>query len=243
MGDKKGASFVYARIGTFLRNQIFSGELKPGDPLPSENQLCSEFEASRETVRKGLHRLETEGLIHSVPKVGYFVSTPNHRDVSLTFSEDLAGCTSFYRDIHGIYPDENLQEILGISQDQKVIEFSQITRDSQNTPVSFEIKYVPYERAYPSVESEIRFAVLPDATLSKIATYDYYIELSVSAAGATAEVADSLGCTEGEPMLLIERTYIRQDGKRISYELQYLRQPHRKLCGISGSVKEKRSKT
>lgn len=240
MRSKKDTSYVYVRIGASLRNQIFSGELKPGDPLPSENQLCTEFNASRETVRKGLLRLENEGLIHSVPKVGYFVSSPNHRELTLTFSSDLTGCTSSYRDIHGIYPDDVLQKALEIPETQKVIEFSQITRDSEGTPVSFEIKYIPYERAYPSVESEIRFAVLPDITVSKIAAYEYYIELAVSAAAATAEIASALDCTPGEPMLLIERTYIRQDGKRLSYELQYLRQPHRKLRGISGSVKEKR---
>ena len=83
MARKTEHTAVYEAIYNKLRNQIFSGKFRPGDLLPSENQLCGEFGASRETVRKGLKALEQEGLIFSRPKVGYFVSTPNlHFDLS-----------------------------------------------------------------------------------------------------------------------------------------------------------------
>ena len=51
MGGSSGKT-AYAAIYSMLRGQIFSGELKPGDMLPSESQLCSQFSVSRETVRK-----------------------------------------------------------------------------------------------------------------------------------------------------------------------------------------------
>ena len=37
---------VYAAIYTAIRTQIFSGQLKPGDPLPSESYLCQEYRKS-----------------------------------------------------------------------------------------------------------------------------------------------------------------------------------------------------
>lgn len=227
-------SAVYAAIYAKLRSQIFSGKFRPGDLLPSENQLCGEFGASRETVRKGLKALEQEGLIFSRPKIGYFVSTPNHRDFTLTFTDEQEGCSTQYCDIHGIMPDESLQQKLDIGAAQKVIELSQLTRSETGEPVAYDIKYVPYERAYPSVESEMRFAVLPDITLEKVDSFDYYTTIEVSAAGATERVSQALQCAVGEPLLLIERTFIRQDGKRIGYSMQFRRGQFGKLCGTSG---------
>ena len=77
---------VYAVVHASLRTQIFTGQYRPGDLLPSESHLCQEFGASRETVRRGLQQLENEGLIFSRPKIGYFVSQPNHNDMVLSLS-------------------------------------------------------------------------------------------------------------------------------------------------------------
>ena len=100
---------VYAVVHASLRTQIFTGQYRPGDLLPSESHLCQEFGASRETVRRGLQQLENEGLIFSRPKIGYFVSQPNHNDMVLSLSEELEGTELQYRDIHGILPDERLE--------------------------------------------------------------------------------------------------------------------------------------
>ena len=234
MARKSEHSAAYAVIYNTLRSQIFGGKYRPSDMLPSENQLCGEFGVSRETVRKGLKVLEQEGLIFSRPKIGYFVSTPNHSDFTLTFTESITGFTTQYCDIHGIMPDETLQEKLGIEATQKVIEMSQITRDADGIPVVYDIKYVPYERAYPSVESEMSFAVLPDITLSKVDSFDYYTAIQVSAAAASEPASEVLGCPVGAPLLLIERQFIRQDGKCIGYSMQYRKGSFGKLQGSSG---------
>lgn len=234
MGGKTNQMTVYEAVHQKLRSQIFSGKFRPGDMLPSESQLCGEFSASRETVRKGLKQLEQEGLIFSRPKIGYFVSTPNHSDFTLTFQEEWEGCSTQYSDVHGILPDENLQKKLEIQANQKVIELSQITRNADGQAVAYDIKYVPYERAYPSVESEMHYAVLPDITLSKVDSFEYYTNIEVSAVGAPERVAKAMDCAEGDPMLLIERIFVRQDGRRIGYSVQYSRGQLGKLSGTSG---------
>lgn len=234
MAKKAENVAVYAVVHKNLRSRIFSGQLRPGDMLPSENQLCSEYSASRETVRKGLKQLEQEGLIFSRPKVGYFVSTPNHSSLTLTLTDDRKDCTTQYSDIHGILPDEHIQQVLEIGPTQKVIELSQITRRASGEPVAYDIKYVPYERAYPSVESEMRYAVLPDITLEKVASFEYYTDIGISAVGADERVAKALNCHVGEPLLLIERIFIRQNGKKFGYSRQYSRSSFGKLRGTSG---------
>jgi len=50
-------------IAQLLRSKIASGELRPGDSLPSESELLKEFGISRPTLREALRVLESETLI------------------------------------------------------------------------------------------------------------------------------------------------------------------------------------
>jgi GntR family transcriptional regulator len=67
---------LHQRISNHLRKQIETHALKPGDMLPSEKELCSQFTVSRITVRKALSELHALGLIYSVPGKGTFVAMP-----------------------------------------------------------------------------------------------------------------------------------------------------------------------
>ncbi len=57
-----------------IRVQINSGQLKPGDRLPSTAQLCAKYEVSTIVVRNAMISLKAEGLVEGVPGVGVFVS-------------------------------------------------------------------------------------------------------------------------------------------------------------------------
>ncbi len=230
--EKEGA--VYTAIYEKLRQKIFFGQFKPGDLLPSENQLCTEFHASRETVRKGLKNLANEHLIYAKAKVGYFVAQPNHREFTMTYSPMLEACSANYLDIHGIQPDSLLQQKLDIDADRKVIEITQGYFNEAGEMAAIEIKYIPYVRAYPTVEGEIRYAVLPDITFSKLSTYEYYSEIQVSAVLATSDLAQKLQCDTGEPLLLTERTIFHQDGSRAAYCRAYGKAGYGMLQGTSG---------
>ena len=50
-------------IATLYRRQIVRGELRPGDTLPSEQQLMEQFGVSRPTLREAFRILEAEDLI------------------------------------------------------------------------------------------------------------------------------------------------------------------------------------
>ncbi|NBB16493.1 GntR family transcriptional regulator [Caulobacter sp. SLTY] len=50
-------------LASRVRKAIIRGELKPGDKLPSEAQLITDFEVSRPTIREAIRILESEGLI------------------------------------------------------------------------------------------------------------------------------------------------------------------------------------
>lgn len=69
--DKK---LKYYDLMEDLRKQMIVGEIKPGEKLPSENQLSAEYEVSRQTVRKALQILQNEGYIYAEHGRGTFCS-------------------------------------------------------------------------------------------------------------------------------------------------------------------------
>jgi GntR family transcriptional regulator, transcriptional repressor for pyruvate dehydrogenase complex len=60
-----------------IEEQIINGELKPGNKLPSENELCRIWGTSRVTVRQALERLVSLGILHKVRGGGTYVSEPD----------------------------------------------------------------------------------------------------------------------------------------------------------------------
>jgi GntR family transcriptional repressor for pyruvate dehydrogenase complex len=66
-----------AHIAESLRQLITSGQLKPGDRLPTENALCQQFGVSRTTLREAIQMLRTTGLLDVCPGRGSFVSVPD----------------------------------------------------------------------------------------------------------------------------------------------------------------------
>ncbi len=66
----------YYQIREQLRRQILDGELKPGDPLPSEAQICARCGVSRMTARLALSQLANEGLVVRRKGRGTFVAPP-----------------------------------------------------------------------------------------------------------------------------------------------------------------------
>lgn len=68
-----GKKFLYLTIYEQLRDRIQSGQMLPGDRLPSEEELSQAYSVSRITVKKALERLREDGLIHRVQGRGTFV--------------------------------------------------------------------------------------------------------------------------------------------------------------------------
>lgn len=60
-----------------IKEQIISGELKPGDKLPSEHELCQIYQVSRTSVRQALANLVSLNLIETRFGEGSRVKEPN----------------------------------------------------------------------------------------------------------------------------------------------------------------------
>ncbi|MCW3036181.1 MAG: putative transcriptional regulator, GntR family [Actinobacteria bacterium] len=72
--DPAGEQALYRQLADGLRGQILSGELAPGQRLPSEPELAEHYNVARNTVRLALGLLRAEGLVHTGRGRGTFVA-------------------------------------------------------------------------------------------------------------------------------------------------------------------------
>lgn len=66
----------YQQAAADLRQQILSGQLKPGERLPAVRGLQQQYGIASMTARAALHVLRAEGLVDTVHGRGSFVADP-----------------------------------------------------------------------------------------------------------------------------------------------------------------------
>ena len=76
----KDSKTIRRRIYEYLREQLLNGEIPPRQHL-IEAKIANEIGTSRTPVREAFHSLELEGLIESIPRVGYVVKSISEQEV------------------------------------------------------------------------------------------------------------------------------------------------------------------
>lgn len=79
-------------IGAKIRQRIGSGDLRPGDRLPSERELAAQFNVSRNTVREAIRSLEAAGVVELRKGAtgGAFIQEGSSKGVVSSFHDLLA---------------------------------------------------------------------------------------------------------------------------------------------------------
>ncbi len=115
--DSLSAKPLYAQLAAQLESLIRSGQLKAGELLPSEPELCETLSISRSTVRQAFAQLEEEGFVVRRRGKGTYVSAPK-------VQRPLSRLCSFTRQMAE----------LGMESTSKVLEFENINADDEGIP-------------------------------------------------------------------------------------------------------------
>ena len=121
--DKK-----YLNIYNILVNRIENNEYQANDKLPSEKEIMSEYNVSRDTVRKSLNMLEQNGYIQKTKGKGSFVLDINKFNFPVSgvvsfkeLSQKYGGnIETFVEFLDCISPEKNIARGLEITEDDKV---------------------------------------------------------------------------------------------------------------------------
>lgn len=98
----KDAETIRKKVYNHVREHIMSGEIAPHERL-IETKIAQEIGTSRTPVREALHSLEMEGLIESIPRIGYTVKSISDKEVEEICAirgliEGLAVCWAMEKD-------------------------------------------------------------------------------------------------------------------------------------------------
>lgn len=75
--SNSGEQPIYEQITSQIKNHILSGELTPGEALPSLRLLAKELRVSIISTKRAYEELEREGFIYTLPAKGCFVAPKN----------------------------------------------------------------------------------------------------------------------------------------------------------------------
>lgn len=132
-----------------LTTDIQECRLKPHDRLPSEKELCEQWQTSRSTVRKAMDQLTDRGKIFRVPGKGSFVSFPKiSHDTSqiLSFSEKMKaqGLDVVTKLIQKalIEPNEETAAALKLDPKDRVLKIQRL-RIVRDEPLALQTAFMP----------------------------------------------------------------------------------------------------
>lgn len=197
---------LYIQLFNELKEKIHQGALKPGDILPSENELSDKYGMSRVTVRKSLSLLEQAGYTYSAPGKGYFVREPVTNKYILNFDEmnNGGGNTSGSKllEVNVELPTTKIMYELQIPEDRYIIVIKRLLF-SGNQPIAYDIKYLPYSRGLPLVEREIKYATFPELAGKKASLFSIKKDLKLRAKTAQGELSQLLNVGDNHPLMVI----------------------------------------
>ncbi len=105
--DKLKNPNISEAIANQIIKMIEKGTLRPGDKLPTENELIEMFEVSRTAIREGMQRLKMVNILEVFPGRGTFITKDTNKDLIKLDN------------LYPIYDKETLMEVLEI---RKIIE-------------------------------------------------------------------------------------------------------------------------
>lgn len=203
--------------------QIRSGVLKAGQPLPSEQEIADRMGVSRMTARHALKALCSLGVAYSERGRGTFVSRmkleKNFRQV-LSFSEEMRLRGSRPRSavlaFKKTHPDSQVGEALHISPTEEVFLLRRV-RLADSVPLCIECTHVPV-RLCPDLKKTLD----PGASLYRTLREHYGIQIEIAdevaeASLASAEEARLLRIRKKAPVFRFTRTAYFRSGEPVEF--------------------------
>lgn len=215
---------IYVKIERYLKELIDSGKIKPGELLPSENQLTEEFNVTRMTVRSAFNNLVKEGYITRKRGVGSIV-------LGNRISDNIGAVESYTNEMSNkgyeittklisfgiVEADHYIKDKLNLELSENVWEVKRV-RYAEGEPVSYMITYMPV-KMFPNLKRDncnSLYRYIHDCEL-KIATAQRVVEAVI----ANEELIDLLDLEYEAPILHIEQVGILTSGDAFEYSHTY----------------------
>lgn len=226
--DKNSRIPLYAQLIDVIYEKIDNKDLKEGDKLPSERELCDLYDISRATVRQAMMELEKEACIYKVHGKGAYISPKKlNQDLSkfYSFSEEMKKLgkrpTSKVIGFEIICCSYKISNKLGIQTGDEVYEIKRL-RLADEKAIMVETTYIPCYR-FPSLKK----SELEESAMYEVLRNKYNVELTMAEELFRPTIMNDnesniLEVDKNSPAMIIERlTYERE--KVIEYTFGIVR--------------------
>ncbi len=163
---------LYHQLETELIDLINKGDIKENDKLPSEREICNQYNVSRTTARQAIGELERKEYVYKIHGKGTFVSPKVYKQQLLkfySFTEEMKKLgkkpSSEILGFELIKANEKIAIKLGINKDENIYKILRL-RIADGVPMMLEFTYLP----------EYRFLKLQDKMLRERPMYDIFRE-------------------------------------------------------------------
>ncbi|SCY44164.1 GntR family transcriptional regulator [Alkaliphilus peptidifermentans] len=215
--DKNSRLPLYYQLMDLLIEQIENGELKQGDKLLSERELCEQYDISRSTVRLAIQELEREGYIYKQHGIGTFVSNEKFKQDLLrfySFTEEMKKIgkvpLSKVIDFEIIHCDNRIARKMNTNMGEKMYKFRRL-RLANNEPMMIETSYVPFDRFPGITGDDLENQAMYDIFIHKFNASFTMAEETFKPVVTNEEEAAYLQIDTSVPSLMIERTTYEED--------------------------------
>lgn len=210
---------LYRQIKNLMLNALESAEWRPGQAIPSEQELALRFNVSQGTVRKAIDEMAAENLLVRKQGKGTYVASHNDPRALFRFLRlvptdgDLAHPQSVPLDCWKAKAGNEAARMLGIELGAPVTILRRLLKFS-GKPVVIDEIYLPGE-----IFHGLTMEVLQSGHGSLYSLFETRFgvrmiraEERIRAVAADRMTSETLGVTEGTPLLSVERvTYTYGD--------------------------------
>lgn len=203
------------------REWIFSGEVAPGDRLPSEHQLAERYGVSRVTVRAALHGLREAGVVSIRQGVG---ATVLPRSASVSHGLDrLSSIDTFAREAGQTVTDIDLRaesipataemaERLQVPEGHPVVAVTRV-KCFDGDRAAWVVDYVPEGLlSFDTLTSELAGSAL-DVLLAHPEIHVEYADAEYKPVKLPKAIADRLHVKPGSVALFVDTVVWTADGR------------------------------
>jgi len=221
--DRTSPVPLYYQLKQQMLAKIESGEWKPGDSVPTEQELQQSYHLSRTTVRQALAEMVKEGRLMRQRGRGTFVSQPKfqhdplrHRGIGHYLLEQ--GLTPGWKVLderHIVAPAEACAR-LGLARGAHVYCLQRL-RLADDEPIGYLVSYVPANLAEGIDRSALDQGGSTDYLRNLPAMRESCVERSIEAVAAGDPEAKLLRVRRGSPLLSIQRLITARDGTPVEF--------------------------
>ncbi|WP_156288958.1 GntR family transcriptional regulator [Oceanobacillus salinisoli] len=210
-----------------IKEKIYTGELQPGERLPSETAFSKELGVSRNTLREALRILEEENIIIRKHGIGTFV---NKKPVFTGGIEELFSITELIEregktpgtEIHftgNVEPHSDDIQELELDENEQVFLVKRV-RTADEVPLVYCIDKIPANvlaQGYKLNQESIL------DSLKEVGISISYADAQIKTISYHNEISEIMGCDKETPLLILRQIHYDQTNRPVLYSINYFR--------------------